>query len=403
MNKIESKVKILPGLSIIVFLAIMLYLGMLRIEETLLESPKIYGYFELVSQMQNRIISKIFWMLGDYTEAVLYKSLPASLGLLAGSIIAHILCRKKPEFKIYSVSFGMGLLPWILFSTFIGLTISTIIYSKDVALLGWAPTFLPGCSIPAALIVMYGGGWRTTVTGGVLAGVIQFPFAKIGVFIATRLQLPPFTFITIIGMCISSIIVIEIFRILPWNRKLVKGNIAPKYNPYVKKNDIVPKLSVFWLLRRGITDLTELSFIGSEIAAIGLILGAVVSWLLNPAHICYGIPKLFPAILLTQVLSGVLCAYVYFNKWKNKGYHYTFASVIGASVCVMHIGPALPVILISVILNVLITTPVVSFGAEFMTKNIRRYPVMCGVVVCMGFCIGGISLIMRFILTAVLL
>ncbi len=398
LTGMEAKKKMLPAFVSIVIITIFLYFLMIRFEGKFLENPKLFSYVDWFTQVPTNPLYKVFWIIGDFTEAVVYKSLIASIALIIGSIIAHNLCRKKPELKIYPISFGAGLLPWILVGATVGLTVSSLLYADTVGTAGWLPTFLPGCTIPAALVVMYGGGWKTSLSGGILSGIIQYPLAQIGVDISAKLNLPGFTFVTIIGMCIGGIIIVEIFRLLPWNRGLVKGTVKPKVKPYENKEPVLPEPNMGWMLRRAVTDLTELSFLGSEIVGVFIIAGAFLSWFLNPAHICYAAPIMFPAIFTTQILCGSLCAFVYYDKWAEFGFFPSFSALIGASVCVMQYGTSLPIIIIAVLLNTFITAPIVNIGFGYMAKNVKRYPVMCGVVVCMGVCIGIISEIIMLIL-----
>ena len=85
--------------------------------------------------------------------------------------------------------------------------------------------------------------------------------------------------------------------------------------PYKDKAPVLPEPKLGFMVRRTITDLTELSFVGSDVAAVFLLAGAFISWFLNPAHLCSGIPFLFPAILCSQLLTGALCVFFFYDKW----------------------------------------------------------------------------------------
>lgn len=399
----EAKKKMLPGLILILAIAVGLYYGMSAIEPVLLQNPRLFGYVDWIMKWPHNLWYKVLWIFGDFSEAAALKSLFGGLLIFIGAIAAHLLCRIKPNLKIYPISQGTGVLPWILFSALIGLAISSFVYGSFLKQgLFWIPTFLPGCTLPAAMVLLYGGGWSTSISAGVLCGLIQFPFGYAAFIAAQKIGLPPLCLILLFAVFLAGIIIVEIFRILPWNRSLIKGEKKLYFSPYKEKAMVLPEPKFSWMLRRSITDLTELSFFGSEIVGIFLLAGSFFSWFLNPGHICSGLPFLFPAILCAQLMTGGTCAFLFFEKWRAFGFCPTFAAVVGASVCVMQFGTALPIVIMAVILNVLITGTVVNIAFGWCLRHIRRYPVLCGAAVPIGICIAVVALIMKLILSLVL-
>lgn len=395
----DTKKKMIPGLILIFAIALGLYYGMAAIEPILLQQPKLFGYMEWISKWPHDLFYKVLWIFGDFSEAAALKSLFGGILIFVGAITAHLLCRKKPQLRIYPISQGSGNLPWILVSALVGLIISATVYGSFLKEgMFWIPTFLPGCTLPAAMILLYGGGWKTSLSAGVLCGLIQFPFGFAAFILAQKVGLPALCFILILGVFAAGIVIVEVFRILPWNRALIKGEQKPILSPYEGKVQVAPEPKFSWMLRRSITDLTELSFFGSEVVGVFLIIGSFISWFLNPAHICSGIPMLFPAILAAQLMTGGLCAFVFFEKWKAFGFCPTFAAVVGVSVCVMQFGTGLPIIILAVVLNVAITAPIVNVSFGWCLAKIKRYPVLCGAAVPIGMGIALVALVMRGVL-----
>ena len=58
----------------------------------------------------------------------------------------------------------------------IGLAISVTLYIQHLQV-GWIPTFVAFVSIPASVVLLYGGGWKNTLTGSILGGILGFPIA----------------------------------------------------------------------------------------------------------------------------------------------------------------------------------------------------------------------------------
>lgn len=395
----DARKKMIPGLLLMLAIAMGLYYGMSAIEPMLLENPRLFSYMDWIIKWPHDLFYKILWIFGDFSEAAALKSVFGGAMVFVGAAVAHLLCRKKPQLKIYAVSQGSGNVLWILLSALLGLSISAFVYGSFLKEgMFWIPTFLPGCTLPAAMILLYGGGWKTSVSAGVLCGLIQFPFGFAGFLLAQKVGLPPLCLILIFAVFLAGILIVEIFRLLPWNRALIKGTEKPVLSPYKDKAQVLPEPKFSWMLRRSITDLTELSFFGSEVVGIFLLIGSFVSWFLNPAHICSGIPFLFPAVLTAQLITGGVCAFLFYQQWSAVGFCPTFGAVVGASVCVMQFGTALPTVLLASLLNILITGPLVNLGFGWCMKHVKRYPVLCGAAVPIGVSIAAVAVIMKLIL-----
>lgn len=393
----ESKKKMIGGVAIVWAFAIALYYLMTYLELNFLKTPHL---FDAVTWMENAVTNplyKFYWAIGDFTEGTVYKSLLASFGLLLFGFLAYGINRAKPENKIYAISYGTGNYPWIALAATVGLLVSSLLYSQNLAV-GWIPTFLPGCTIPAALVVMYGGGLRVSLTGGILSGVIQYPLSYIAMVWATKIGMPSLVLVTIIGMSLGGIIITEIFRILPWTRGYAAGKIQPSV-PGCKENKApVPvEATAGWVIRRTLADPTEVFFFGSEVAGLGLLLGGLLSWGLNPGHNSYGVPFLFAAIVCGQLMGESLCAVLYYDKWKTLGFYPTYSVAISVGVELLFFGTSMPLILICVVLSSLIIPFLAGKAWLFCVSKLPRYPAMIGSVSGMGVGIAVVVLLIKLI------
>ena len=106
----------------------------------LLASPKLFGYVDWALSVPGSFLYKIFWIFGDLTEAVAYKSLIASLLFIVGCFVAHWLCRNKPSLKIYPITLGLGVLPWVILGALVGVATSVFVYSF---MFTYSPMWIP--------------------------------------------------------------------------------------------------------------------------------------------------------------------------------------------------------------------------------------------------------------------
>lgn len=399
--KNESRTKMIGGVLIVWVIAIALYYGMNALEPTLTANPHLFGFAEWITGAAAEPGWKVLWAIGDFTEGTVHKSLLGSIGLVGFGFIAHWINKTKPEVKIYGISFNTGNFPWVVIAATSGLLISAFLYGRYLGTLGWLPTFLPGCTIPAALVTMYGGGWKTSLTSGVLSGIVQFPLAYVGMILAVKMGMPSLVLVTVFGMTAGGFIITEVFRLLPWTRAIVFGKVAPSFPGYGENRAAIPvEPTMGWVFRRTVTDPTEVFFFGSEIAGIGLLIGSMLSWFLNPLHNVYGIPHLFTAVLAAQLMGCSLCALVYYKKWKDFAWYPTYTVPISVGVILLQFGTALPLILVSVLLCTFIIPPIAWKFMCFVTSKMPRYPGMCGSVSGMGVGIAICVLIIKGLLLA---
>lgn len=404
MESTGKKQTLWLGLAIVWVAAIALYYGMVALEPVLLANPHLFDYLtwwqnSISDDSGTNILYKFLWAIGDFSEGVVCRSVLCSVGLILFALLAHYINKHHPNVKVYGISQASGNLPWVLVAAITGLLVSTFVYGWHFLPEGWIPTFLPGCTIPAALVLMYGGGWAIALTGGVLSGLIQFPLAYIGANLATSAGFPSLVLVSIFGMSVGGILITLIFNILPWTRPYVLGKKAKSIPGYGEKLQPIPvEATAGWVIRRTFTDPTEVFFMGSEIAGIGVMLGALVSWLLNPAHILYGVPNLFPAVFCAELMGCSLAAVVWYKKWKALAWYTTYTVPITIGVVLLQFGTSLPLMLITVVLSVLIVPPIAWALMLQSLKRLPKFPGMIGSVAGMGIGIAIVTLIIRGIM-----
>lgn len=348
---------------------------------------------------------RFLWAIGDLSEGTVHKALFASVGVVLGGWIAHILWKKGSSKMGCPVCANSGLFPWIVLSAFVGLLVSSALYAGNLSV-GWVPTFLPGCTIPPALVLMYGKGPKVAISAGILCGIIQFPLGNFGTNLATQLGMPGIAGDAVIGMCVAGVLIMLIFPLLPWIAPLEKERraalaaqaAAAPPPPSDEPAPLPPTVSdrPLWLIRRSLTDFTEIYFYGNEIAGACLIAGLLLSWLLNPAHTGYGGLYFTPAILAAQLMGNSLAIFLYFGSWQKYGFYNTFTSALAQGAMVLTFGTDLKVILIGAVLSAVIV-PFCAFKASGLVP--KRFHSVVGGTCGMGIGIGIEGLIIKALLT----
>ncbi|SEL37194.1 hypothetical protein SAMN05216604_11695 [Pseudomonas agarici] len=238
------------------------------------------------------------WVLGDISEVAFYKHEFASIGLLAGAYLAYWANRTGRAWQGFTICYGSGLWPWLVTSSLLGLLLSNLLWGWTVTATRWQPTFAAFVSLPAAMVLMFGGGWKVAINGAIMGALFVTPLCLLIVnYICNPLGLPA-VIGNVTGMAVASVGAFVLCRCLP---SLMKSDrteepCAPPPSPAVAKT---PDYGAVWTLRRVLADFSEAPFFGNEWASLGLIAGALLAYTLNPTSPVYG-TGLLPQLLAAQ-------------------------------------------------------------------------------------------------------
>src|SRR5690625_3902762 len=169
----NTRRRIIPAFLSIIIFSFILYGMMITIES--FEISVLFSYDKLEQFASSEFLYTLLWFLGDMTEPQFYKSFLGGVTLIIFALIAYLLDKRRSKYAGFSMSYGSGLWPWVFLAGAIGLAISIICYGHLIGEHGWVPTFVPFVSIPGAIVLIYGGGWKNTRTGAILGGIIGFP------------------------------------------------------------------------------------------------------------------------------------------------------------------------------------------------------------------------------------
>lgn len=360
MNTKEKPVAKRPTLAffLVIIFAFLLYYLMLYSGEIIKSNTYIFDYATWQTSAAENAWYRFLWIIGDMTEPLFFKALFGGVFLLLGALLAFFLDKKRVKFRGTPISYGTGLWPWIFFASIMSLILSNIFYGnllRDT----WLPTFVPFVCVAGGIILIYGGTLINALTGAVLGAVATTP---ISIFVMETICLPaglPVGIGSVTGMCVGSIICFEVCHILPWMKK----KTSPATNPASIPGEMTPKEMKFkkpnqFFVRRIFADYSEPMFIGNEITGFAIILGCIITWILNPQQPAYG-SGLFPALLLAGLLTEAISIFLYWDQWLENDWFPSFISAVSvAPGMILFFGASIPVIIIGAVVGAILCPPV---------------------------------------------
>jgi hypothetical protein len=299
------------------------------------------------------------WFLGDMSEPQFYKSELASLALLAGACLAWWAGRRRKKWAGAALAYGTGRWPWFLAAAALSLLMSNLAFGWMLDA-GWQPTFVPFVSVAPAMVLVYGPGWKTCLSGALLGALTTTPLAVLLIAAISRPLGLPSVVACVLAMAAGSALTFAIARKLPWLllpaepfREDAAGVQQPPSNP-------VPglKADALWGARRVLRDFSEAPFFANELASAGLLLGVAAAFVLNPQLPAYG-SGLLPQILFAQALSSAIGVVLWRGWYRDGGWAATYASVVSvAPAAVLAFGGSWIGIVGGAVLGAVIAPPV---------------------------------------------
>ncbi|MHC8360149.1 hypothetical protein ACYZUA_07510 [Pseudomonas sp. LS2P72] len=312
------------------------------------------------------------WVLGDISEVAFYKHEFASIGLLAGAYLAYWANRTGKAWQGFAISYGTRLWPWLVTSSLLGLLLSNLLWGWTVTATSWQPTFAAFVSLPAAMVLMFGRGWKVTINGAIMGAVFVTPMCLLIVnYVCNPLGLPA-VIGNVTGMAVASVGAFLVCRYLP---SLVKSEPSKKPSPPVPVPAITktPDYGVVWSLRRVLADFSEAPFFGNEWASLGLIAGALMAYTLNPTSPAYG-TGLLPQLIAAQALTSALGVVIWRQQWILRGWYPTYVPLVSVvPAAVLTYGGSWQVITSSALLGALIAPPLACAIAKRVPAYMHAY------------------------------
>jgi hypothetical protein len=326
------------------------------------------GYAEMMAQL-NEPAGRWRWVIGDMSEVAFYKHEFASLGLVGGGLLAWWAGRTGKRWQGFPIAYGSGRWPWLLLASSLGLLLGNVVWGGSLASGQWQPTFVAFVSLPAAMVLLYGPGWRVAMSGAFMGALLVTPASLLLVTaVCVPLQLPVVVG-NVLGMAVASLLAFQICQRFPM---LVRPAVQLESST-CSCAQTSPRRGLIWGLRRVLADFSEAPFYGNEWASIGLIGGALLAYALNPASPFYGTGWL-PQLLIGQALASAVGVWVWHGHWVERGWYPTYiplVSVVPAAM-LMH-GPAPAVVVLSALAGALVTPPMAAAISDRLPAHCHPY------------------------------
>jgi hypothetical protein len=311
------------------------------------------------------------WILGDISEVAFYKHEFASIGLLAGAYLAYWANRTGKSWQGFSICYGTGLWPWLITSSLLGLLLSNLLWGWTVTATSWQPTFVAFVSLPAAMVLMFGGGWKVTINGAIMGAVLVTPTCLLIVnYVCNPLALPA-VIGNVSGMAVASV---AAFLLCHYRPGLVRSGqpeaLAEKPACTTSQS---PDHGVIWSLRRVLADFSEAPFLGNELASLGLLLGALLAYSLNALSPAYG-SGLLLHIIAAQALTSAIGVVIWRRKWMLHGWYPTYVPLVSVvPAAILDYGGSWQVIVSSAVLGAIVAPPLACALSDRLPAHMHRY------------------------------
>nr|WP_256677219.1 hypothetical protein [Pseudomonas sp. FSL R10-1350] len=325
------------------------------------------GYADMMGDWPSPL-AWLRWVIGDISEVAFYKHEFASLGLLFGGALGYWANRYAKTWQGFSISYGTGLWPWLVTSSLLGLALSNALWGWTLTADTWQPTFAAFVSLPAAMVLLFGAGWKVTLNGAVLGALLVTPCCLLMVnFVCLPLGLPV-VIGNVLGMALGSALAFGLCRCVP---VLVKSQVEP----VVEKPAARPKpdYGVIWTLRRVLADFSEAPFFGNEWASLGMLAGVLLAYALNPLSPAYG-SGLLLHLVAAQAFTSLVGVIIWRSQWQKLGWYPTYVPLVSVvPAAVLTYGASATVMIASAVLGALVAPPLAHAIARQLPQYMHPY------------------------------
>ncbi|MFP3517170.1 hypothetical protein SB766_13340 [Pseudomonas sp. SIMBA_077] len=325
------------------------------------------GYTDMMSDWPSPL-AWLRWVVGDISEVAFYKHEFASLGLVLGGALGYWASRYAKAWQGFSICYGSGLWPWLVTSSLLGLVLSNVLWGWTLTAETWQPTFAAFVSLPAAMVLFFGSGWKVTLNGAMLGAVLVTPSCLLIVnFVCLPLGLPV-VIGNVLGMALGSVVAFSLCRFMPVLVSSQVKKIVVKPKPFP-----TPNYGVMWTLRRVLADFSEAPFFGNEWASLGMLAGVLLAYALNPLSPAYG-SGLLLHLVAAQGLTSLLGVVIWRGQWQKRGWYPTYVPLVSVvPAAVLTYGGSATVMAASALLGALIAPPLACAIAQRLPKYMHPY------------------------------
>jgi len=173
----------------------------------------------------------------------------------------------------------------------------------------------------------------------------------------------------VLGMAVASVLAFLLCRYWP---NLVKSRSSQTPPASIAPAN-APDYGVIWSLRRILADFSEAPFFGNELASLGLILGALLAYSLNPSSPAYG-SGLLLHIIGAQALASAIGVLIWRRQWMLRGWYPTYIPLVSVvPAAILAYGGNWQIIVSSALLGALLAPPLACVIARRLPADMHAY------------------------------
>lgn len=327
-------------------------------------------YAHMVANLHEPL-ARLRWIVGDISEVAFYKHELPAIGLLLGAALAHWAHRTGRAWQGFAICYGTGLWPWLVTSSLLGLVFSHVLWGWTLSASTWQPTFVAFVSLPAAMVLLFGGGWKVAINGALLGALLVTPASLLLVnYLCYPLGLPV-VIGNVGGMAVASVLAFMLCRRFAGLVRSTPPVDAPQPAPVVER--ATPHHGVGWTLRRVLADFSEAPFFGNELASLGLLLGVLAAYLLSPAGPAYG-SQLVLEMVGGQALASLIGVLLWRRQWMQRGWYPTYIPIVSVvPAAVLTLGGTWEVVVLSAGLGAVMAPPLAVAISQRLPSHLHGY------------------------------
>ncbi|QHF31270.1 hypothetical protein PspR32_19725 [Pseudomonas sp. R32] len=324
-------------------------------------------YVHMMSNI-NQPLARLRWVIGDISEVAFYKHELPALGLLAGAALAHWANRNGKRWQGFAICYGTGLWPWLVTSSLLGLWFSHALWGWTLNSGTWQPTFVAFVSLPAAMVLVFGPGWKVALSGALMGALLVTPASLLLVnYLCYPLKLPVVVG-NVGGMAVASVLAFILIRRFP----LLVRSTASEHTPQAV-GQIQADYGITWTLRRVLADFSEAPFFGNELASLGLLLGLLLAYILSPTGPAYG-SQLVVQMVAGQVLASFIGVLIWRRQWMRLGWYPTYIPIVSVvPAAVLTFGGSWQVVGLSAVLGALLAPPLAAAISQRLPSHMHGF------------------------------
>lgn len=327
-------------------------------------------YAHMVANLHEPL-ARLRWIVGDISEVAFYKHELPAIGLLLGAALAHWAHRTGRAWQGFAICYGTGLWPWLVTSSLLGLVFSHVLWGWTLSASTWQPTFVAFVSLPAAMVLLFGGGWKVAINGALLGALLVTPASLL---LVNYLCYPfglPVVIGNVGGMAVASVLAFMLCRRFAGLVRSTPPVDAPPPAPVVER--ATPHYGVGWTLRRVLADFNEAPFFGNELASLGLLLGVLAAYLLSPAGPAYG-SQLVLEMVGGQALASLIGVLLWRRQWMQRGWYPTYIPIVSVvPAAVLTLGGTWEVVVLSAGLGAVMAPPLAVAISQRLPSHLHGY------------------------------